>query len=152
MGTIIIDRSYTTVDVSRLIIRKLFDASMIQDYNIIFKNILHIFNKVHNYYYIYCNTRKILNIYVVLTNYYNIDVFCRLTLTIRLLQLCEEAQNWANHLAHTETFAYQNKINYGQNLFCRKPTTTEIEGKCFHRNTLSYGQGKINIFFPYFFN
>ncbi|XP_008182305.1 protein PRY1-like isoform X1 [Acyrthosiphon pisum] len=43
--------------------------------------------------------------------------------------LCVEAQNWANHLAHTETFAYQNKINYGQNLFCRKPTNTEIEGK-----------------------
>ncbi|XP_025417414.1 uncharacterized protein LOC112688448 isoform X4 [Sipha flava] len=45
--------------------------------------------------------------------------------------LCEEAQNWANNLAHTETFAYQNKINYGQNLFCRKLTdrTVEIEGK-----------------------
>ncbi|VVC33475.1 Golgi-associated plant pathogenesis-related protein 1, SCP domain,CAP domain,Cysteine-rich secretory [Cinara cedri] len=48
-------------------------------------------------------------------------------------QLCEEAQNWANHLAHTETFAYQNKINYGQNLFCKKRSdqnaTAEIEGK-----------------------
>lgn len=45
--------------------------------------------------------------------------------------MCEEAQSWANHLAHTDTFAYQNKINHGQNIFCRKPTdpTAEIDGK-----------------------
>ncbi|XP_060880580.1 uncharacterized protein LOC132952320 isoform X2 [Metopolophium dirhodum] len=55
--------------------------------------------------------------------------FHRSTELVLSPHLCEEAQNWANHLAHTETFAYQNKINYGQNLFCRKPTNTEIEGK-----------------------
>ncbi|KAG8262181.1 hypothetical protein J6590_057753 [Homalodisca vitripennis] len=34
-------------------------------------------------------------------------------------QLCERAQSWANHLAHTNTFFYQQAKDVGQNLFCR---------------------------------
>lgn len=35
------------------------------------------------------------------------------------LQLCEYAQSWANHLAHTNTFYYKNDRNVGHNLYCR---------------------------------
>lgn len=35
------------------------------------------------------------------------------------LQLCEYAQTWANHLAHTNTFYYRNDRNVGHNLYCR---------------------------------
>ncbi|XP_050437135.1 uncharacterized protein LOC126843573 isoform X2 [Adelges cooleyi] len=48
--------------------------------------------------------------------------FHRSTDLILSASLCQEAQNWANYLAHTDTFAYQNKTVYGQNLFCRKLT------------------------------
>lgn len=52
--------------------------------------------------------------------------------SITVLQLCKEAQDWANHLAHSDTFAYQNKIDYGQNLLCRRQTdrksSSDIEG------------------------
>ncbi|XP_066581252.1 uncharacterized protein [Prorops nasuta] len=34
-------------------------------------------------------------------------------------QLCEYAQTWANHLAHTNTFYYRNDRDTGQNLYCR---------------------------------
>ncbi|XP_011145536.1 probable pathogenesis-related protein CaO19.6200 [Harpegnathos saltator] len=34
-------------------------------------------------------------------------------------QLCEYAQTWANHLAHTNTFYYRNDRNVGHNLYCR---------------------------------
>ncbi|XP_063984400.1 uncharacterized protein LOC135166244 [Diachasmimorpha longicaudata] len=34
-------------------------------------------------------------------------------------QLCEYAQTWANHLAHTNTFYYRNDREIGQNLYCR---------------------------------
>ncbi|XP_011872716.1 PREDICTED: uncharacterized protein LOC105564716 [Vollenhovia emeryi] len=34
-------------------------------------------------------------------------------------QLCEYAQSWANHLAHTNTFYYRNDRNVGHNLYCR---------------------------------
>ncbi|OAD57066.1 Golgi-associated plant pathogenesis-related protein 1 [Eufriesea mexicana] len=34
-------------------------------------------------------------------------------------QLCEYAQTWANHLAHTNTFYYRNDREVGQNLYCR---------------------------------
>ncbi|KYM83308.1 Golgi-associated plant pathogenesis-related protein 1 [Atta colombica] len=34
-------------------------------------------------------------------------------------QLCEYAQSWANHLAHTNTFYYKNDRNVGHNLYCR---------------------------------
>ncbi|KAK7580779.1 hypothetical protein V9T40_001408 [Parthenolecanium corni] len=33
--------------------------------------------------------------------------------------LCGKAQAWANHLAHTNTFAYENDKSVGQNIFCR---------------------------------
>lgn len=36
-----------------------------------------------------------------------------------VLQLCEYAQSWANHLAHTNTFYYRNDRNVGHNLYCR---------------------------------
>ncbi|XP_003695701.1 uncharacterized protein LOC100864764 [Apis florea] len=36
-----------------------------------------------------------------------------------LPQLCEYAQTWANHLAHTNTFYYRNDREVGQNLYCR---------------------------------
>ena len=36
-----------------------------------------------------------------------------------MLQLCEYAQSWANHLAHTNTFYYKNDRNVGHNLYCR---------------------------------
>lgn len=35
------------------------------------------------------------------------------------LQLCEYAQSWANHLAHTNTFYYRNDRNVGHNLYYR---------------------------------
>ncbi|XP_034944935.1 uncharacterized protein [Chelonus insularis] len=34
-------------------------------------------------------------------------------------KLCEYAQTWANHLAHTNTFYYRNDREVGQNLYCR---------------------------------
>lgn len=34
-------------------------------------------------------------------------------------QLCEKAQAWANHLAHTNTFSYDTDKSVGQNIFCR---------------------------------
>ncbi|XP_043276133.1 uncharacterized protein [Venturia canescens] len=34
-------------------------------------------------------------------------------------ELCEYAQTWANHLAHTNTFYYRNDREVGQNLYCR---------------------------------
>ncbi|XP_063241599.1 protein lon-1-like [Bacillus rossius redtenbacheri] len=34
-------------------------------------------------------------------------------------QLCSQAQTWANHLAHANTFYYRNDRDIGQNLFCR---------------------------------
>lgn len=34
------------------------------------------------------------------------------------MQLCEWAQNWANHLASTNEFYYRSDKNLGQNLFC----------------------------------
>ncbi|KAK0086175.1 hypothetical protein PV325_003638 [Microctonus aethiopoides] len=34
-------------------------------------------------------------------------------------QMCEYAQTWANHLAHTNTFYYRNDREVGQNLYCR---------------------------------
>lgn len=33
--------------------------------------------------------------------------------------MCEYAQTWANHLAHTNTFYYRNDREVGQNLYCR---------------------------------
>lgn len=35
-----------------------------------------------------------------------------------ILQLCEHAQQWANHLASTNEFYYRPQKNLGQNLFC----------------------------------
>ncbi|XP_050533824.1 uncharacterized protein LOC126901433 isoform X1 [Daktulosphaira vitifoliae] len=45
--------------------------------------------------------------------------------------LCQHAQDLANYLAHTDTFAYQNQSKYGQSLFCRKllDFTIETNGK-----------------------
>ncbi|XP_066246143.1 venom allergen 3-like [Euwallacea similis] len=34
-------------------------------------------------------------------------------------ELCDLAQTWANHLAHTNRFYYRNDKDIGQNLFCR---------------------------------
>lgn len=45
-----------------------------------------------------------------------IKILIRYCLT---LQLCEYAQSWANHLAHTNTFYYRNDRNVGHNLYCR---------------------------------
>ncbi|XP_050295874.1 uncharacterized protein LOC126735838 [Anthonomus grandis grandis] len=36
-----------------------------------------------------------------------------------LPELCDLAQTWANHLAHTNRFYYRNDRDIGQNLFCR---------------------------------
>ncbi|XP_050533827.1 uncharacterized protein LOC126901433 isoform X2 [Daktulosphaira vitifoliae] len=46
-------------------------------------------------------------------------------------KLCQHAQDLANYLAHTDTFAYQNQSKYGQSLFCRKllDFTIETNGK-----------------------
>ncbi|TGZ46485.1 Uncharacterized protein DBV15_10158 [Temnothorax longispinosus] len=40
-------------------------------------------------------------------------------LTMSPQVLCEYAQSWANHLAHTNTFYYRNDRNVGHNLYCR---------------------------------
>ncbi|RVE07565.1 hypothetical protein evm_015639, partial [Chilo suppressalis] len=36
-----------------------------------------------------------------------------------LIQLCDYAQAWANHLAHTNKFRYRNDRDVGQNLYQR---------------------------------
>lgn len=48
-----------------------------------------------------------------------------------LLQLCEYAQTWANHLAHTNTFYYRNDREVGQNLYCRPggAVPTDVTGQ-----------------------
>lgn len=47
------------------------------------------------------------------------------------LQLCEYAQTWANHLAHTNTFYYRNDREVGQNLYCRPggAVLTDVTGQ-----------------------
>ncbi|XP_075227419.1 uncharacterized protein LOC142327928 [Lycorma delicatula] len=42
-------------------------------------------------------------------------------------QLCEKAQSWANHLAHTNTFFYRQDKDVGQNLFCRLTNTLQSD-------------------------
>ncbi|XP_054272828.1 uncharacterized protein LOC128993096 [Macrosteles quadrilineatus] len=42
-------------------------------------------------------------------------------------QLCQRAQSWANHLAHTNTFFYQQAKDVGQNLFCRLTNTLQTD-------------------------
>ncbi|XP_044597277.1 Golgi-associated plant pathogenesis-related protein 1-like isoform X3 [Cotesia glomerata] len=46
-------------------------------------------------------------------------------------QLCEYAQTWANHLAHTNTFYYRNDREVGQNLYCRPggPVSGDVGGQ-----------------------
>lgn len=46
-------------------------------------------------------------------------------------QLCEYAQTWANHLAHTNTFYYRNDREVGQNLYCRPGSAipTDVTGQ-----------------------
>ncbi|KAK1119368.1 hypothetical protein K0M31_013202 [Melipona bicolor] len=46
-------------------------------------------------------------------------------------QLCEYAQTWANHLAHTNTFYYRNDREVGQNLYCRPGSgiPTDVTGQ-----------------------
>ncbi|XP_024215444.1 Golgi-associated plant pathogenesis-related protein 1 [Halyomorpha halys] len=46
-------------------------------------------------------------------------------------QLCERAQSWANHLAHTNSFFYKSDKDVGQNLFCRLTNTlqTDVTGQ-----------------------
>ncbi|XP_017880973.1 repressed by EFG1 protein 1-like [Ceratina calcarata] len=46
-------------------------------------------------------------------------------------QLCEYAQTWANHLAHTNTFYYRNDRGVGHNLYCRPggAITTDVTGQ-----------------------
>ncbi|XP_076387028.1 uncharacterized protein LOC100876376 isoform X3 [Megachile rotundata] len=46
-------------------------------------------------------------------------------------QLCEYAQTWANHLAHTNTFYYRNDRQVGQNLYCRPggAVPTDVTGQ-----------------------
>ncbi|KZC13347.1 PREDICTED: uncharacterized protein LOC107191389 [Dufourea novaeangliae] len=46
-------------------------------------------------------------------------------------QLCEYAQTWANHLAHTNTFYYRNDREVGQNLYCRPggAISTDVTGQ-----------------------
>ncbi|KAF6211917.1 hypothetical protein GE061_012434 [Apolygus lucorum] len=46
-------------------------------------------------------------------------------------QLCEKAQSWANHLAHTNSFFYRIDKEVGQNLFCRLINTlqTDVTGQ-----------------------
>ncbi|XP_065200511.1 uncharacterized protein LOC135831740 [Planococcus citri] len=42
-------------------------------------------------------------------------------------QLCGKAQAWANHLAHTNTFLYENDKSVGQNIYCRLTSDAQIE-------------------------
>ncbi|XP_052132911.1 Golgi-associated plant pathogenesis-related protein 1-like, partial [Frankliniella occidentalis] len=47
-------------------------------------------------------------------------------------ELCDMAQNWANHLAHANAFMYKpGETQVGQNLYCRLPNTavTEVTGQ-----------------------
>ncbi|BET01020.1 SCP [Nesidiocoris tenuis] len=46
-------------------------------------------------------------------------------------QLCEKAQSWANHLAHSNSFFYRSDKEVGQNLFCRLTNTlqTDVTGQ-----------------------
>ncbi|XP_008551327.1 uncharacterized protein LOC103573858 [Microplitis demolitor] len=46
-------------------------------------------------------------------------------------KLCEYAQTWANHLAHTNTFYYRNDREVGQNLYCRPggPVSGDVGGQ-----------------------
>ncbi|KAK3928569.1 Golgi-associated plant pathogenesis-related protein 1 [Frankliniella fusca] len=47
-------------------------------------------------------------------------------------ELCDMAQTWANHLAHTNSFMYKpGETLVGQNLYCRLPNTaaTEVTGQ-----------------------
>ncbi|XP_014251443.1 Golgi-associated plant pathogenesis-related protein 1-like [Cimex lectularius] len=46
-------------------------------------------------------------------------------------QMCEKAQSWANHLAHTNSFFYRNDKDVGQNLFCRLTNSlqTDVTGQ-----------------------
>ncbi|XP_046144286.1 uncharacterized protein LOC114877562 isoform X3 [Osmia bicornis bicornis] len=48
-----------------------------------------------------------------------------------LKKLCEYAQTWANHLAHTNTFYYRNDREVGQNLYCRPggAVPTDVTGQ-----------------------
>ncbi len=44
-----------------------------------------------------------------------------------LLQLCGKAQAWANHLAHTNAFLYENDKSVGENIFCRLSSDAQID-------------------------
>ncbi|XP_076316205.1 Golgi-associated plant pathogenesis-related protein 1-like [Tachypleus tridentatus] len=42
-------------------------------------------------------------------------------------QMCNLAQFWANHLAHSNTFYYRNYRDIGENLFCKCSFTPEFD-------------------------
>lgn len=42
-------------------------------------------------------------------------------------ELCEMAQFWANHLAHTDTFYHRNLDNIGENLFSKWTVIPEMD-------------------------
>ncbi|KAK5650282.1 hypothetical protein RI129_001311 [Pyrocoelia pectoralis] len=42
-------------------------------------------------------------------------------------ELCNLAQTWANHLAHTNRFYYRNDKDIGQNLFCRPASALQLD-------------------------
>ncbi|KAK4883271.1 hypothetical protein RN001_006590 [Aquatica leii] len=42
-------------------------------------------------------------------------------------ELCDLAQTWANHLAHTNKFYYRNDKDIGQNLFCRPANALQLD-------------------------
>jgi hypothetical protein len=44
-----------------------------------------------------------------------------------VFQLCALAQSWANHLAHINTFYYNNNRDVGQNLFCRPTNSIQTD-------------------------
>lgn len=58
------------------------------------------------------------------------------------LQLCDHAQQWANHLASTNEFYYRSQKNLGQNLFCCpiSALVTDLTGKdIFYINHITHG-------------
>lgn len=60
-----------------------------------------------------------------------------------LLQLCEHAQKWANHLAVVNEFYYRSAKNLGQNLFCCpcSALVTDLTGKRSERGARHHSDG-----------
>lgn len=65
------------------------------------------------------------------------NIFSQIIL-IAILQLCDYAQAWANHLAHTNKFYYRNDRDVGQNLYQRPVSALQPEITGIHDVDITY--------------